>query len=81
MVSSPSKLIVGAYTNVSSHTVQPVGIPLIPVVHEVAALDFTNVPVEETPFTQLDRQFVVLNPVSARHTIVFRKEQLMNMFP
>ena len=34
-------------------TVQPVGIPWIPVTFQLAALDLTNVPVDETPDTQL----------------------------
>ena len=34
-------------------TVQPVGIPLVPVVQLVILAAFTNVPVAETPLTQL----------------------------
>ena len=34
-------------------TVHPVGIPLTPVVVQVAALFLTNVPVDATPLTQL----------------------------
>ena len=38
---------------VAVSTVQPFGIPLTPVVVQLAAAFFTNVPFEATPFTQL----------------------------
>jgi hypothetical protein len=41
------------YADVVS-TVHPVGIPLLPVVVQVAAEFLTNVPLEATPLTQFD---------------------------
>ena len=43
--------IISYYADAVS-TVQPVGTPLLPVVVQVAAAFFTNVPVAETPLTQ-----------------------------
>lgn len=41
------------YYSVASSTVQPDGIPLLPVVQPDIDVTLTNVPVEETPDTQL----------------------------
>lgn len=40
------------YCTVASWTVQPDGIPLVPVVQLDIDAALTNVPVDETPFTQ-----------------------------
>lgn len=49
------KLKVNTYASI---TVHPVGIPLAPVVQDVIDDGLTNVPVDETPFTQLFVQFL-----------------------
>lgn len=49
---SPSQNTSGGSRSMSLYTVQPVGMPWLPVVHEVALLDLMNCPVEGTLDTQ-----------------------------
>ena len=68
------KIIAKVY--VAFFTVQPLGMPLTPVVHDVMLAALVNVPLEATP---LNQDIVELLSEVARHLIEFRLVQPANI--